>query len=130
MWILKTVFNLFRQQKNAIDLSLKYLSLKVAFLLCLLSGQRCQPITCLDLKHMDLFEDKYVFYIHEKLKQSRAGYHLKALECMTYPKEEKLCLVTHLHEYIKRTEHIHLQNTQLLIRFIKPHSPISKDTLG
>ena len=130
IWSLKTVFDFFRQQKIAIDLSLKDLSLKVAVLLCLLSGQRCQTITCLDLIHMDPFEDKYVFYIHEKLKQSRAEYHLKPLEFMKYPKEEKLCLVTHLHEYIKRTEHIRLQNTQLLIRFIKPHSPISKDTLA
>ena len=130
IWNLATVFNYFRNQKGATELSLMDLSLKVAFLLCLLSGQRCQTISFLDLKEMDLLEDRYVFCIKEKLKQSRAGYHIKPLEFMKYPAEENLCIYTHLQEYIKRTENIRLLNTKLLISFTKPHCPISKDTLA
>ena len=130
IWKLATVFDHFRNQKSATELSLKELSLKVAFLLCLLSGQRCQTISFLDIQEMDSLEDRYVFHIKEKLKQSRAGYHIRPLEFRKYPTEEKLCVFTHLQEYIKRTENIRSLNTKLLISFIKPHCPISKDTLA
>ena len=130
VWNVTTVFDYFRKQKTATELSLKELSVKVAFLLCLLSGQRCQTIVFLDIRDMDLLEDRYIFHVKEKLKQSRAGYHIKPLEFMKYSTDEKLCVFTHLQEYIKRTENIRLSNTKLLISFIKPHGPISTDTLA
>ena len=102
VWNVTTVFDYFRKQKTATELSLKELSVKVAFLLCLLSSQRCQTIVFLDIREMDLLEDRYIFHVKEKLKQSRAGYHIKPLEFMKYSTDEKLCVLTHLQEYIKK----------------------------
>ena len=130
IWNVKTVFSYFRSQNSATELSLKELSIKVAFLLCLLSGQRCQTIVFLDIKEMDSLEDRYVFHIQEKLKQSQAGYHIKPLEFRKYPIDKKLCIFTHLQEYIRRTENLRLSNTKLLLSFIRPHAPISTDSLA
>ena len=49
---------------------------------------------------------------------------------MKYSTDEKLCAFTHLQEYIKRTENTRLSNKKLLISVIKPHGPISTDTLA
>ena len=89
---LKTVLDYFRSQPSASDLTLKDLSLKVTFLLSLLSGQRCQKIHLLRIDHMEKSETKHVFLI----------YHIKPLEFIRYSSDEKLCVVTHLKEYINR----------------------------
>ena len=80
IWDLHIVYFYFRKQKPASQLSLKELSLKVAFLLSLLSGQRCQTIKYLHNDHMTRSENIYIFYIAEQVKQSRVGQHIKPLE--------------------------------------------------
>ena len=40
------------------------------------------------------------------------------------------CVVRHLDEYIHRTTSLRTDNSQLLISFIKPHNPVSKDTVA
>ena len=44
------------------------------------------------------------------------------------PLIKKLCIVTHLQEYLKQTSALRGENKQLLICFIKPHKPISTET--
>ena len=75
VWDLKTVLNYLRSQPTASDLALKDLSLKVTFLLGLLSGQRCQTI---HLFHMEKSETKYVFPIYNKVKQSRPDKYINS----------------------------------------------------
>ena len=96
-----TVSDKLQKRKTAMELSLKELSVKVSFLLCLLSDQRCQTIVVLDIREMDLLEDRYIFHVKEKLKQSWAGYHITPIEFMDST-DEKLCVFTHLQEYMKK----------------------------
>ena len=103
---LKTVLNYFKSQSTASDLTLKDLSLRVTFLLGRLSGQRCQTIHLLQIDHMEKSEAKYVFPVYNKVKKSRLGKHIKPLEFIMYSNDEKLCVVTHLKEYINRTSQI------------------------
>jgi len=130
IWDLNLVFDYFRKQKPPSQLSLKELSLKVTFLLSLLSGQRCQTISYLRVDNMTKLQDKYVFPIVYKLKQSRINHHLKPLEFLKYPPDEKICIVSHLDEYIKRTAILRGNEKQLLLSFTKPYSPISKDSIS
>ena len=130
VWDLKIVFNYFRSQPSASELTLKHLSLKVTFLLGLLSGQRCQTIHLLRIDHMDESETKYVFPVYNKVKQTRPGKHIKPLEFIMYPNDEKLCVVTHLKEYINRTSQIRNSCKQLLISYIRPHGPVKKSTVS
>ena len=63
VWNLRAVFNYLRCQANIADLSLKDLSLRLAFLLLSLSGQQCQTVYYFTLDNMELSEDKCVFKV-------------------------------------------------------------------
>ena len=130
IWDLKLIFDYFRTQDSAANLSLKELTLKVTFLLLLLSGQRCQTVRCLNIDHMQKSTNKYTFHIMEKVKQSRVGTHIAPLQFIRYPDDEKICVVHHLHEYINRTGLLRNSEKQLLISFCKPHGPVSNDTIS
>jgi hypothetical protein len=100
------------------SLTLKDRSHRVAFLLCLLSGQRCQTISKLSIDNMFIEDLKITFVVAEKLKHTRPGTHQKPLVFFAYPTDKKLCIVAHLLEYIKRTSELRGENKQLLISFI------------
>ena len=129
IWDVKTVLDFFRKQGLPSELSLKDLSAKVAFLLCLLSGQRCQTIKLLNIESMQVLEHEYVFFVDQKVKQTRVGFHIEPIRFLEYPSDKRLCVFTHLNEYIQRTKPIR-KSDQLLISYLKPHASISTDTLA
>ena len=129
IWEVKTVFNYFRLQPPLNQLSLKELSRRLALLLCILSGQRCQTIQFLNVQHMDVTDTAYTFHIVNKLKHTRPGFHQKPLCFFKYDIEPKLCIYTHLNEYLSRTAPFRCEHKQLLLSFMQPHSPVSRDTI-
>ena len=96
----------------------------------ILSGQRIQTIHLLDIKHMFIEDNRVVFQVKELVKRSKPGRHVNDLVFMAYPIDVRLCVIACLKEYLKRTELIRGQITQLLVSFVKPHLAISKDTLS
>ena len=130
IWDLSIVFNFFRKQPPASVLSLKDLTLKLTFLLCLLSGQRCQTIKYLTTENMELSTNKCVFKVTNKVKQTRLGTHITPLQYLAYPNDDKLCVVTHLKEYLTRSGVFRNGNTQLLLSHVKPHGPVSRDSIS
>jgi len=130
IWDLSIVFNYFRGKPSAPELTLKDLTLKLTFLLSLLSGQRCQTIKYLTTENMELTSVECVFKVREKVKQTRVGTHIQPIVFKAYPKDEKLCAIVHLQEYIKRTTPFRDASKQLLLSHVKPHGPVSKDTIS
>ena len=55
---------------------------------------------------MKVSDSKCVFTVDVLLKQSRKGKHLAPLEFLAFPQNEKLCIVSVLKEYLRRTEEI------------------------
>ena len=129
-WDLSTVLNYFRKGASVSVLSLKELTLKLTFLLTLLSGQRCQIVKFFSVKNMELSDLKCTFVITEKVKQSRVGTHLKPVEFLAYPEDEKLRVTKHLQEYIEKTQILRIDCSQLLLSHVKPHGPASKDAIS
>ncbi len=130
IWDVKSVFNFFRSQPPICELTLKELSHRLAVLLCLLSAQRCQTILFLNVKHMQVSESAYTFHIADKLKHTRRRVHQKPLHFLKYAAEPKLCLYSHLSEYLRRTASFRAEQSQLLLSFVRPHLPVSKDTIA
>ena len=85
----------FRGRPSASELTLKELTLKLAFLLSLLSGERCQTIKSLTLENMELSSTTCAFKITDKVKQTRVGTHVTPLVFLSYPEADKLCISTH-----------------------------------
>ena len=104
-------------------LTLKDLTMKTTMLVALLSGQRCQTIHTLDVNNMVLTKDRCTFYIHELLKTSRPGKHFGKLELRVYHPDKRLCVVTFLEEYVRRTKPLR-SSSRLLISYQKPHASL------
>ena len=78
---------------------------------------------------MELTTDKCIFLITDKVKQIRIGTHIP-LSFVAYPKDKKLCIISHLQEYLKRTTPFRKDSKQLLLSHVKPHGPVRKDTIS
>ena len=74
---------------------------------------------------MELSTNKCIFNVTDKVKQTRVGTHIAPLVFLSYPGDDKLCIITHLKEYIKRTRQFRNGSKQLLLSHVKPHGPVS-----
>ena len=97
-------------------LSLEDLTKKLTTLLALITAQRCQTLAKLDISHFQDMHDKIVFHIRDKLKTTRPGKHMTPIEILSYPKDEKLCPVAHIREYINKTKDLR-HHHQLLVSY-------------
>lgn len=129
-WDLGLVLNWFRKGVPVASLSLKELTLKLTFLLLLLSGQRCQTVSLFSVDKMDLSDTSCIFAVTDKVKQTREGYHIAPVEYLAYPEDERLCVIKYLKEYVQRTKEIRNNCQQLLICHARPHGPASKDSIA
>ena len=99
-------------------------------LLCLTTGQRGQTIHKIDVNYIQEMDDRYRITIREKLKQTKPGRHLEPLDLIAYHNDKKLCVVEHLKEYLQRTKQLRKGHSQLLLSYVKPFHPVSKDTIS
>ena len=112
------------------SLDLKLLSLKLATMLILLSGQRGQTVHLLCVKDIENTSDKLILRFNSILKQTRPGAHLDEIILPCYP-QTRLCVVRTYQEYVKRTRTLRPKGEQrLLITTVKPYRAISRDTLS
>ena len=129
-WNPQIVLAHLRGYPAAHELSLKQLTLKLTMLIALVSAQRTQTIHLLNLDDMSPSPDRYVFKISSLLKQSKGfGHHLQPIVLERYTPDDKLCVVTMLEEYLKKTASVRAK-PQLLLCHAKLHGPASKDTIA
>ena len=115
-------------------MTLKELTLKLTMLLALVTAQRLQTLKAFAINHMQILPDGYVFRINSLLKQSSSkGYsnrHLSPVVLKEYTNDGKLCVVSLVKEYLRRTNVLRKGETQLLLCHTKPYGAASKDTIG
>lgn len=114
------------------DNSLELHTYKLATLMCLLSGQRAQTLGSLKLEDMHLDEEKCVFYISSLMKQSRPKFHPAPLEFLAFSKNDNICVVQCITDYLERTKELR-KNMSLggfFVSFAKPHKVISSRTIS
>jgi len=128
-WDVKVVLDLLETWNPIEELSLKTLTLKLTMLLALVSGQRVQTLCLLDLEHYTKGNSDVVFPFQEPLKHLKEGRPTQHVRLRSYPGNKNLCVITALVEYINRTEPLR-KHSRLLLSFVKPHSPVSRDTLA
>lgn len=131
IWDVQTVLRCLKAYSPNKVLSLKELSLKLAMLLALVSIQRKQTLLQLKVSKNCLkkSKDEFVFVLEGHVKQSRPGYPVPPVIIPRYSLDDKICPLSCLEEYIKRTECLR-HDSYLLISFIKPHKAIGNQTLA
>ena len=113
------------------EINPQLLSYKLVMLCALVTGQRCQSL--MHLMSLDSITKKgnsYVFIIDKLVKQSAPGKYQPVLEIPEFAPNINLCAATVMDEYIKRTQLLRNDETQLFISFIKPFKKVSKDTIS
>ena len=126
IWDVKAVLDYLQSIQNS---TLFQLLCKVTMLFLLLSAQRCQTLHLIQLEDIVLLERQVIIHPSKVLKQTRPGAHLEPIILETYPKNEKLCIVKALHEYLHGTKDLRNSNA-LMISTIKPHEGASRSTIS
>ena len=137
IWNVGEVLNYLTTMVHVTELTLKDLTLKLTMLLCLLTAQRCQTVQLFDIKFIHELERKYQVTVQQKLKQSRLGQHLEPIVLLEFVPDRKLCVITHLREYLKRTKSLRRSKlvstypfTQLIaVEQVQPHMFKNKDLI-
>ena len=123
--VLKYVSSLFPHE----DISLLQLSGKLAVLLALTTGQRCQTLFYLDLHNVEIKDNYIKLRIGDLLKQSKINNHLNEIYIEKYPASEALCVVKTFLAYVSRTALIR-QTSKVFISTQKPHNAVTISTIS
>ena len=128
-WDTSVVLDLLKKWAPVKSLDLKRLSQKLTMLLLLLAGQRGQTIHMFDVRNMHLTFSVVKFTVGDLLKTSRPGVHTGQVVFRAYAPDRRLCVVTVLKEYLRRTLDIRGKETKLLLTCTKPTRAASGDTI-
>lgn len=129
-WDVKPVLEYLELLHPLDKLSLKELTHKLAILLALTSGQRCQTLSFLRVDAMKKTPDYYLFYVRDHVKQDRPGNVLSSFFVRKYPKEP-LCVYCTLEHYLERTQLVRdYDNGHLLLSYVKPYRHIGASSIG
>lgn len=111
-------------------LPLKDLTYKALMLILLVSSQRGQSIHLLDLQHVTMEEDNYSFDLAEHIKTSTPRSPHTKIDISVYEPDSTICPLACLKAYINKTKNLRNSETQLFISYVRPHKPVSRDTVS
>ena len=123
-WNVSSVLQYLNNMNNY-ECSIRELSMKLASLLLLATGQRCQTLLCLDTRNIEFGGSYIKIRIGDLLKQSRPSYHLQELYIEPFDSNVNLCVIKCLDCYLQRTAS-YRKHSVLLLSTVKPHKPASK----
>lgn len=116
------------------DLDLLKLGEKLASLIAIVSAQRVQTLSFLDISHLSLSEDSASFHVMDLLKTTsiRRSIAQQNVEFKAFASNSKLCVVSALAEYLKKTESLRQQSgeTRLFISSRKPYKRVTRATIA
>ncbi|KYQ49813.1 putative tyrosine recombinase xerC-like protein, partial [Trachymyrmex zeteki] len=128
-WDPKIVLEFFKDLTNE-DLSLDKLGKKLVTLLALVSGQRIQTLSLIDIRNIVIKEDLIEIKIPDRIKTSRPGAKQPLLVLPFYKEDPNICPARTLQWYLRRTKDLRGKNKPLFISFKKPFKKVSSQTLS
>ena len=130
-WDVNQVLDYIKTEWGEKAIPLKFLSYKLLMLVALVTGQRGQSFHLMNLEYMIDSTQSVEFSIAEHTKTSRPGARQTVLVLPAYPDDIRICVVSTLRAYLSRTNDLRLgEDKQLFISFVKPHKPVSRDTIS
>ena len=112
-------------------LSMDIISKKLAMLLALGTGQRCQTLAAIKISQISLEANRVLIRLPDKLKTSGPGRSQPLLTLPRFRDQKELCLVSLLSRYLSRTETLRSQECDsLFITLKRPHKAASSQTIA
>lgn len=109
-WDVSKVLNYLKTLSPMKYLSLKLLTFKLVMLICLVLAGRTQTVHLLSIQGMRKENNCYILQYRDFLKQSRPGKTFSIATIKRYTVDRRLCCVTVLHEYLRRTRNLRGNN--------------------
>ncbi|XP_018325811.1 uncharacterized protein LOC108737453 [Agrilus planipennis] len=129
-WDPSLVLNYLRSQINE-NISLEQLSYKLAMLLALVSAQRVQTLSLIELKDIKISSLGVQIFIRDLIKTSAPNRTQPIISLPFYKDEEAVCVATTLLFYINSTRAIRNSAcNKLLVTFKKPYHNASTQTIS
>ena len=128
-WDTSLVLKFLKKKSPVKKLDLKMLTFKMVMLLSLLTGQRAQTLHLLKLSDIMINRNGIKIKVSSCLKHTRPGKHLDLIVLKAYAPDRRLCPVTVLYEYLRRTKDLRTHDS-FLIAIIKPHGSVSAATVA
>ena len=121
---------IFEKSISNFKVIIKILALNLVMLFALTLASRSQSLHLLCIDYMKKGHSSYTIHYSGLLKQARAGCNNPVAEIRAYPIDRRLCPLFVFKEYLKRTKDIRGKNKCLFISYIKPHGPVSRDSIS
>ncbi len=115
---------------DAATIPFKMLTLRLVTLLCLLSGQRDQTLTAMDVRLLHVTDNIVVCYIGQGLKSTRPKFHQSPLQFKAFPDSWNICPVYNMNQYLKRSFILRGPHVKLLISYCYPYHPVCTSTVS
>ena len=109
-------------------LSLKQLTLKTIALMAISSSDRGQTLHLASVKDMQIFNEKILFFIRDKLKHTRKIIKPCVITCVPSTISE-LNVSSYVSYYIEKTQEFRGETNQLFISWVTK-KPVTKQTLA
>jgi len=130
VWPVELVIDYLEQLMPLEVLKLKDLTIKLVMLIALVTGQRCQTLSYLDISesHMKQFHNYYSFSLSGLIKQDKPGNVFGNIRLFKYC-NDNICVYRTLERYMEITKHLR-KSSRLFVSYIKPHNEVSCATIG
>ena len=128
-WDVNIVLQYLKSLSPGHSIPLPDLTKKLVVLCLLLSGQRGQTLMFLDIRNMTLTSSSATFRIGDLIKTTRPNRHLNEVRFRAYAPDRRLCIVTALSHYIRRTAPHRKDTNQLFLTTRHPFGPASRDSI-
>lgn len=112
------------------EIPLKKLTLKLVTLLALITGQRMQTLSLIDIKNVQRTERFMEIKIPDRIKTSSLNRKQPALVVPYYKEDKSICVASALETYLSRTKQLRNTVTRLFIATKKPYNAVSSQTLS
>ena len=105
----------------------------MVMLMALTQAARIQTLHLLMLPGINIEDSSITLQLGDNIKQCRPNFNIQFVTFFAFDKDARLCVCKTLREYINRTNNIRIfpnAEKRLIISFVKPHKPVSKDTIS
>ncbi|XP_076236334.1 uncharacterized protein LOC143180473 [Calliopsis andreniformis] len=130
IWEPKAVLDFLDQWQEDDKLTLEDLSKKLVTLLALITGQRMQTLSLINVMDINKLDNRIEIKIPASVKTSGPQRKQPTLVLPYYTLNKKLCAASALETYLERTQQLRKDITYLFISYKKPFKAVSSQSLS
>lgn len=128
-WDPQIVLDLYSKKEINEELSIKQLTKKLITLLAIVTAQRMQTLSLINIKNIQILKEKVLIKIPDVIKTSGLNKLQPLMNIPFYRKDCNVCAASALVSYLNRTQKLRSTENSLFISLNKPFKKVSAATL-